>query len=254
MPGIPEHRDASASFGQKKGACPTAALGLREAGASSAETEREARSVDAGDGVAVLRPGLLVVARHRRPLLAIADGLDAGGIDAERDQSLLRRIGAALAEAQIVLARAALVAIAGDRDADAGVGLQELGLARQDLLRLRRDVAAVEGEEHPVADLLQLLAHGIDVTRRSGRSAGLRTTCIGGLGRRLLARGNEKNGGNDPQSLELHLCSPSLSFAPGLIVVGSATDGADASTGGPTRNCHCPSTLWLAWPANRAGL
>src|SRR5688572_12919990 len=70
---------------------------------------------------AVLRPGLLVVARRHRLFLAVADGLDAAVGDAQDGHHLLHRLGAPLAEREVVLPAAALVAVA--LDADAGVAL-----------------------------------------------------------------------------------------------------------------------------------
>src|SRR3954471_23188333 len=68
------------------------------------------------DADAIARPGALVGADHLGPLLAVADGFDAIGRNALRDQILAHRIGPALAERKIVLAGAALVALAFDGD------------------------------------------------------------------------------------------------------------------------------------------
>src|SRR5262249_28748579 len=95
-----------------------------------------ARSIYRRHRAAVLRVCVLAGAGHRRALLAVADRRQARGRDAERHQHILRRLGAALAERQIVFPRAALVAMTLDRHADIRVAAQPLGLALQDLLRL----------------------------------------------------------------------------------------------------------------------
>src|SRR5512147_587909 len=64
-----------------------------------------------GDAAAILRPGRLAVAWIVRPLLAVADGLDAVRRDAEGNQVVLDRGRAPVAERQVVLAGAALVAM-----------------------------------------------------------------------------------------------------------------------------------------------
>src|SRR5476649_542087 len=67
--------------------------------------------VDDRHAAAVLRPGGLGRADHCRTLLAVADPRDTLGRDAQGDEDVLHRIRTALAERQIVLARAALVAM-----------------------------------------------------------------------------------------------------------------------------------------------
>jgi hypothetical protein len=67
-------------------------------------------------GAAVLRPRLLVVAHRHRLFLAEAHGLDTAILDAEHGHHLLHGLRATLAEREVVLAAAALVAIALDAD------------------------------------------------------------------------------------------------------------------------------------------
>src|SRR5579883_671508 len=92
--------------------------------------------VDDRHAATVLRPGRLVRADHRRTLLAVADRRHAIRRDAERDEHVLHRGGATLAESQVVLARAALVAMAFDRDCHVGVLLKPVGLLLEDLTTL----------------------------------------------------------------------------------------------------------------------
>src|SRR6185503_15316765 len=65
-------------------------------------------------GTAILRPRRLVVAGGLRLLFAVADGLDAGTVRAHHGHDPLHRLGAALAEGEVVLAAAALVGVALD--------------------------------------------------------------------------------------------------------------------------------------------
>src|SRR5262244_333788 len=111
-----------------------------------------------GDAAAVLRERDIVMPRILRPLLAVGDRLDAVGIDAERDEIILHGVGATLAERQVVLARAALVAMALDRDRVLPVLLQPRRLLLERVLRIGADLIAVVVEEHAVADAdLELL-------------------------------------------------------------------------------------------------
>src|SRR5208282_1585740 len=93
------------------------------------EPERGARvgSVDDHHVATVLRPRGLVRADHRRTLLAVADGGNPPGLDAKGRQILLGGGGAALAERQVVLARAALVAVTLDGHGVLRILLQPLG-------------------------------------------------------------------------------------------------------------------------------
>src|SRR6185437_2904381 len=86
-------------------------------------------AVDRGDADAVLRIGLFVRADDDWALLAVADRANPAGRDAQGHQHALDRRGAALAERQVVLAGAALVAVALDRHGDVRIPLQPLGLA-----------------------------------------------------------------------------------------------------------------------------
>src|SRR5687768_15265118 len=112
----------------------------------------------------VLRPGLLVVAGRQRLLLAVADGLDAAVSDAQHRHHLLHRLGATLAEGEVVLAAAALVAVA--LDADARVALvAHVARVRLDqpAILVLHDVRVIF-EEHA--------ALGKDVARVAQRVAG----------------------------------------------------------------------------------
>src|SRR2546428_4556414 len=81
---------------------------------------------------AILRPRPLVVSGGERPLLAVGHGLDPTPIDAVADDVLLRRRGAAIAERQVILVRAALVAVPADADAQGRVSLEDRHLLVQD--------------------------------------------------------------------------------------------------------------------------
>ena len=75
----------------------------------------------------VLRPSLFGVRRIEWPLLAVADGADARRVDAEGHQVVLRRLRAAVAEGQVVLLGAALVAVAFDQKVVLRILFQPVG-------------------------------------------------------------------------------------------------------------------------------
>src|SRR5262244_3938025 len=85
-------------------------------------------AVEHRDGAAVLRPAGDVVAHRDRALLAVGDRPYAVGIDAARDQVVAGHLGAAGAERDVVLARAALVGMTFDGEGVLVVVLQPLRL------------------------------------------------------------------------------------------------------------------------------
>ncbi len=62
------------------------------------------------------------------------------------------RIGAAIAERDVVFARALLIRVAFDDRLEVGVGFQPLCVAQQDLLTCGRDRGLVYRKKDPVAD------------------------------------------------------------------------------------------------------
>src|SRR5216683_7337728 len=109
------------------------------------------RSIDGGNAPAVLRIGRIIRMRDLRALLAVADRRDPGPGDAGRSKHVFHGLSPAFAERQVVFARAALVAMTLDGDADIAEAPQPIGLALQDLLALGGNLGAVIGEEHAVA-------------------------------------------------------------------------------------------------------
>src|SRR5438876_3475793 len=87
-----------------------------------------ARSVDDGDGPAVLGIGFLGGADHRRALLSVADRRDPGCGNPRCDEHVFCRLGAALAEREIVFAGTPLVAVTLDRYRNIRVTPQPIGL------------------------------------------------------------------------------------------------------------------------------
>src|SRR5688572_4226353 len=71
-------------------------------------------------GAPVLRPRTFVVTLHQRPLFTPRLRLDAARIDPVAHEILLRGLRAAVAEGEVVLVRAALVAVTPDADAQVG--------------------------------------------------------------------------------------------------------------------------------------
>src|SRR5688572_22077202 len=108
--------------------------------------------VDDSNGATVLRPGGLVGTEDGRTLLAVGHRADALGRNAERNQEAAGRTGATLAEGEVVLTRAALVAMPLDCHGGLGVLLQPGGLALERAPCFGLQVGTVEVEEHAVAD------------------------------------------------------------------------------------------------------
>src|SRR3569623_496412 len=84
-----------------------------------------------GDTATVLRPAGLAGLGADRAFLAVGHGFDAAGRHALADQDFLHGVGATRAQRQVVLTRAALVAMTFDGDADRRILLQPGGLAAQ---------------------------------------------------------------------------------------------------------------------------
>jgi len=64
------------------------------------------------------------MAIDQRPLFAPRLGLDAAGIDAVTHEVLLGRLRPAVPQGEVVLVRAALVAVPADADPQIGIGLE----------------------------------------------------------------------------------------------------------------------------------
>ena len=108
---------------------------------------------DLGEGVAVQGPGGLIRSRVDRAFLAVGDGIDARRADAEVHQIVPNNRRPALTEGKVVFARAALVGVAGNEDADVWIVLQPGCLTLQDLLVVSVQTVLVEVEVNTVADI-----------------------------------------------------------------------------------------------------
>src|SRR3954464_8817979 len=119
-------RRASSSSNSAASACPV------KAQAATRRTIR--RSIGSVFAVvehvvaAVLRPAAFGVVGAHRLLLAEAHRFDLAFLGAEQDQRALHRVGATLAEAEVVLAAAALVGVALEQHLRARVLAQVLGV------------------------------------------------------------------------------------------------------------------------------
>src|SRR4051812_44133686 len=184
------------------------------------------RDVDDRHGAAVLGPGLLVVARVDRALGAVGDRQHPVRRHAQALQVALHRRGAPLAQRDVVLARAALVAVAFDGDGDGRELLQPGGLPLQGLAGGVVERGAVVSEVDAVADvdLKVLLGAGLRLVRELGAGHARVRGRPGpvGPGRaqgRLLARvvagAEQKEQAGDPESLEHHAMSRAEETAPG---------------------------------------
>ena len=111
------------------------------------------RLVDAQHRPPVLGPDCIAAAEHGGPLLAVTDNLDAVRRDAQADEILHCRVGAPLAQGEVVLARATLIAMALDVGPVLRILLQPGGPALDLRLRLGLQVRLVEVEEDAVANV-----------------------------------------------------------------------------------------------------
>src|SRR5512143_2420444 len=105
------------------------------------------------DAAAILSPAVLSRLCTNRVFLAVRNRLYARRRDAEADEVFLDRVRPARTERQIVFARAALVAIAFDGDADRGVFLQPCCLPLQRGLVVVLDIVLVKREMDRVPDI-----------------------------------------------------------------------------------------------------
>src|SRR5437660_10645159 len=131
QPSAPDHRGGSTAVGTGDGL-----LGLDE----------EVRAT-------VLSPAALGVLGADGPLLAVGDDGDAGGRQSLREQLVHGRPRAPLAQRQVVLVRAALVAVPLDEHEVIAPRLQPAGIGIEGLGILGADVGLVEVE----VDVLDIL-------------------------------------------------------------------------------------------------
>src|SRR5215470_9936920 len=97
---------------------------------------------------AVLRPAALVVLSAHRPFLAVGDHGDAIRSDALGLQVAHGRLGTALAEGQVVLVGATLVAVAVDPNELVRIRLEPVHVGIERLRITRTNPVRVEGEVH----------------------------------------------------------------------------------------------------------
>src|SRR5690606_4687575 len=95
----------------------------------------------------VLAPGSFVMTERYRAFLAVGDRRQTVRGNAEGDQVVLDGSSTALAEGEVVFARAALIAVTFDLKRDSGVGVQPCGLALQRSAGFISQVIFVKGEE-----------------------------------------------------------------------------------------------------------
>src|SRR5437879_507259 len=137
---------------------------------------RRLLALDEEVGAAVLRPALLRLLGAERALLAVAERAHAGPRDAPGEEVLQRGLRAMVAEGEVVLVGAPVVAVAFDQDDGARVVPQPLGVRRQELNVLGPDHVFVEVEVDVLepgdaAELLRLRPRGRDQLRPALRDA-----------------------------------------------------------------------------------
>src|SRR5581483_5094104 len=137
---------------------------------------------------------LLVGVGAERLLFAVADGLDAVGADAGLHQGLLDGVGAVIAQCQVVLGRAAFVAVPLDGELNVGVLREELSVALQRGLLVGTNVVLVIVKED-IFDVLseQFFFRGRRLRRRrwwcDGHTSGRVRGPTGSLCREVIGHG-----------------------------------------------------------------
>ena len=116
----------------------------------------------------VLLPALLIGFRAEGLLLSVADDADAAGGDAIGHKRLLKRLGAALPERDVVLCRSALVAVPSDDQFHLGMLEQERGILFSYRRVLRTEIGLVVVEVDVMHVLLEELVFGQRRGRRRG--------------------------------------------------------------------------------------
>src|SRR5580692_706004 len=115
---------------------------------------------------AVLLPASFVAFCAERFLLAVADGLDPAGVDARRSQRVFHGTGALVAQGQVVIGRAALVAVSFNRQVDIGMLIEERHIGLDRRLLVGANISLVVVEVH----VFNVLAEQVFVRHRwSGR-------------------------------------------------------------------------------------
>src|SRR5207302_4616510 len=119
---------------------------------------------------------------------------------------ILHALLAALAESEIVLARAAFVAMALDRDRHIRIAAQPLGLVLQRLLAFRRNIGLIIGKEHAIAGGRgEILLRSRSETRAAdaaGPHRAARPACPG-FGR-MAAGGQQRERARDSEQTSKH--------------------------------------------------
>ena len=109
--------------------------------------------------------------RAERLLLAVADHANPRCRHARRHQRILGRVGAPLAQRQVVFVRAALVAVAADHNLDVRMAHQVAGVLRKRRLRIAADRIGVVVEEDVLHVGLELFFRAHRVRRAPPRPA-----------------------------------------------------------------------------------
>jgi hypothetical protein len=158
-----------------------------------------AGSADRRNGIAVLRPGLLVVAQGCRAVLAIADRADPRIGNAASDQIIATGVGATLAKREVVLLGSAIVGIAGDLHVDLRIFGEPARLPIERRARIRFQRRAVEVKKDTVADIGdKVLLTARDGTRGCRASAGRGASVL------IRARRQQGDGGQSTEDLAVH--------------------------------------------------
>jgi len=158
----------------------------------------------------ILLPASFVAFCAERFFFAIADGLNPAGADARRREFVLNRAGALVAQSQVVVGGAALVAVSFNRNVDIGVLREErhVGLDGSPLVGANVGLVVVEIDVLNVLTKQVLVRNVRSWRRRRWRRLSYGKPCRGflaptrSLGDEVISRGIRR--GHALRSVRLH--------------------------------------------------
>src|SRR5258708_26407637 len=130
----------------------------------------------------ILLPASFVALGAERLLFAVADRLDATGVDTLRGQRILDCGGALISQSEVIFGGTAVVAVPLDRDVDVGMLAQKLRIGLDRTLLIAADVSLIVIK----VNILDALSEQSLIRRRSILGLRLRSLRYCDAGRRIL--------------------------------------------------------------------
>jgi hypothetical protein len=144
---------------------------------------------------AVLLPAAFIGFSAEGLFLAVADGAEIGGRNAQIDEVLLDGVGTAIAESEVVLGGAAFVAVAFDDDLCIRIALEERSGFLERCAGVRTDIGLVEVEVSVADFLIEEFGEGGSLGRRRRRRRCVDGDADGGIGAAAGTAGGDGIGG-----------------------------------------------------------